>query len=58
MFVELFLSGAILFSTGPDLEWIIQLGGILLIFLATAYFSIPEHNRLVLGKKIRPPLSA
>ena len=50
MFGELFLCGGILLQVGPRPGWLIQLSGILIIFAATAFLSVPEHNRLGLGK--------
>jgi hypothetical protein len=53
MFVELLLCGMILYRFGPQTGWVIQMGGILLTFGATAFLSVPEHNRLGLGKDKR-----
>ena len=50
MFFELLLCGGIVLQVGPRSGWLIQISGILLVFGATAFFAIPEHNRLGLGK--------
>ena len=50
MFGELLLCGGILLQVGTRPEWFIQLVGILTAFAATAFMSIPEHNRLGKGK--------
>ena len=52
MFLELLLCGGILLQVGTRTEWLIQFSGILILFAATAFLSVPEHNRLGLGKDL------
>jgi hypothetical protein len=50
MFIEALLCGMILFHTGLRPDWVLQFSGISVILMATAFLSIPDHNRLGMGK--------
>ncbi len=52
MMIQPFANLMILFAGLRSLEWILHFVSITFIFVATAFFSVPEHNRL--GEKKDP----
>jgi hypothetical protein len=52
MFVELLICVWIMTTPARSFGWVIELLGILLIFGATAFLSIPEHHLLGSGKNL------